>query len=1242
MRHLSQPIVRTLALLLAISPMACDDDDKKDSGGGGEGVVGAVDEPELGTTDFVSADGVQGQQAGDERAAGGGSDGGDLDMGAPSAEGDEAGGGDNGATVEEGDIYRVLGDGLLLNLNSYRGLQVIDISNPAAPAIVGRSQVTGQPVELYALGDRAIVLVNHWQGYYGVEGAMLPQQYNGGLVLDVDISDPTAPRVLGRAQVPGTIRKSRLVRQGDAAALYVVANEIGNFEGDEGEWEWRNTTVAKSFRLGGGALEARSQVDLGGFVVDIQATPEVLMVARTDWQQNDGRSAVALIDISSPEGDMVEGGEILARGTINNQFNMDLHEGILRVVSDGRRRGENDGNHVETFDATDLQHPEAIDHVLFGENENLFATLFLGNKAFFVTFRRTDPFHAFEIDDDGNITERAEFIVSGWNDFFRPALDATRLIGIGVGDDRGNAQSVSLYDITDLDNAEPLVARQAVDADHSWSEARYDHRAFSVLDGAVEIDGPDGGLETGMVLLPFSGWDRDDEVYRSGVQIFTYGADSLTRRAVMEHGTPVRRSFETTPGQAGNLSEEDLSIFDTADPDAPAELGRVELAPAYSDFLPFGDVGVRLKDTTARWAWWNDRGRVAQPPALIEVVELAGDPDSVDAVATIEAPAGATLHRVDEALLAVVTSRYQSKEQSPDGPTLETVITVYDLSDGAAPAEMGTLTTTEIPESYERGRPSYGPSGGLEPDISGGMVADGDMMEGGHYWYGAVQADVRVAGDALVFVERRPQQLLLGVQHDCSVRPDHRANAPCQDEGVVGEAEDREGGVPADGGSADGSSDPEMQEPDEPAEEEPAEEEPAEEEPAEEEPGDRDGEPDREFDGDQVGEECIRFRGSIHCRSLDDGPQTCQGQIQRCVTIHGDGPCEDVDAEDVQTVEECWEHELYRRWSSFALHVVDLSDLAAPALRPTVELDDQREAVSLLADGASVYATWKTPAEVNGDARPFVRYHFTRVDLSNPAEPERFEAVNIPGELLAIEGDALFTRDLVFGEEVVETAVNRLTLTPRGARLDARRRFEDQRVDHVALDGRGRLLVSHRRAWRHRGEEDVMMDGGTGGGGGVPKAPPATTGAGTSTSSGESDDGGEDDAEDAPADDDAPAEEDAPPPPESKKSFLEDDGQHLSVLDAGPEGGMAVLSETPIADWAQLRKAEAGKALFTVGGGLLVVDLADPAAPRAQAYFPTRGWPQRIHVDGDQAYVPAGKFGVYRFSLDVRNLIALR
>ncbi len=115
------------------------------------------------------------------------------------------------------------------------------------------------------------------------------------------------------------------------------------------------------------------------------------------------------------------------------------------------------------------------------------------------------------------------------------------------------------------------------------------------------------------------------------------------------------------------------------------------------------------------------------------------------------------------------------------------------------------------------------------------------------------------------------------------------------------------------------------------------------------------------------------------------------------------------------------------------------------------------------------------------------------------------------------------------------------------------------------------------------------------------------------------------------------------PPTDTKRSPMEDDGQHLSVLDASVDGGLAVLSEVPIADWASLQSAAAGKALFSVGNGLLVVDLAHPAQPEAQAFFPTRGWPSRIHVDsaGGQAYVPAGRYGVYRFDLDVRNLLVL-
>jgi hypothetical protein len=96
--------------------------------------------------------------------------------------------------------------------------------------------------------------------------------------------------------------------------------------------------------------------------------------------------------------------------------------------------------------------------------------------------------------------------VSGWNDFFRPVSGGTRLIGIGTDDEgEGHRPAVSLYDITDLQNPTPLLARaQAAQLQWSWSEASYDHRAFSVLENAVSVTAADGmpREEEGVRVLP--------------------------------------------------------------------------------------------------------------------------------------------------------------------------------------------------------------------------------------------------------------------------------------------------------------------------------------------------------------------------------------------------------------------------------------------------------------------------------------------------------------------------------------------------------------------------------------------------------------------------------------------------------------------------------------------------------------------------------------------------------------------
>jgi hypothetical protein len=307
---------------------------------------GAATEPAKGETDFVSAD-PSNRGGGGRGALGASDDGLSSGTGGNSAApgfGNSADGGDM-RTVERGDIYRVLDDERILNLNGYRGLQVIDIRDLSAPRVEGRLAITGTPVEMYVAGDRALVLLNNWSGYYGTRDDIAVEQRQGGLVASIDISDRAHPKLLGQAVVPGSIGTSRLTQGDGKAALYVASS--GYYDSTDGQ----NHTYVKSFDVSGDALTEKSELDLGGYVMDIQATVDVLLVAGQDWNNTDGstRSTVTVIDISRPDGTMVEGGTIKTAGMVENKFNMDAYEGVLRIVSGVTWSGTRE-NHLETFD----------------------------------------------------------------------------------------------------------------------------------------------------------------------------------------------------------------------------------------------------------------------------------------------------------------------------------------------------------------------------------------------------------------------------------------------------------------------------------------------------------------------------------------------------------------------------------------------------------------------------------------------------------------------------------------------------------------------------------------------------------------------------------------------------------------------------------------------------------------------------------------------------------------------------
>jgi len=1074
--------------------------DSPSDGAGGSGAKDPGKAPPMGATDFVSADAVAGEQAGSvdgaERNANASAAAGAA---APGLSADSAQNADP-RTVAEGDIYRVLDNGTLLNLNSYRGLQVIDISDPAAPAIVGRVAVLGTPLEMYVRGDRAYVLLNDWEGYYGTREDVSVERREGGLLAVIDLSDRSAPRQISSELIRGYIRTSRLVANDSTAALYVASSWSGEQDNAQGVREWIERTVVTSFDVASDQLSKQSELDLGGYVQDIQATPDRLLVASSDWGNGVSPShTVALVDISDPRGQMVQGAAVPVQGMVQSQFNMDLYNGVLRVVSTSNFG--NSSNAVETFDARDIQNVTRLDSCAFGSNQQLYATVFLENKAFFVTYFRQDPFHAFSIGDDGQCQEQNEFIVSGWNDFLRPVAGGTRLVGVGT-DDAADSRtpSVSLYDITDLSNRNPLLSRASAGAlDWSWSEANSDHRAFSVLENAVSVSASNGSEETGLVLLPFSGYkssaDGKQGEYFTRVQIFTFSDHTVTRRGTMDHDSPVRRSFPAREGVTANLSENTLALHDPSNPDQPRALGQVELAPDYSRVLRFGDYVARLKRPS--YDYYDAQQGDVVPQARVDLLPAASDMNGGEPVASLEVPADARLLKAGN-LLVSVAYRYTGDENySVDPPPYHTTVQIFDLSDPTKPRARGKAEADDLqPVSFGHGG-YYAGRGGYN-----GFA----MCGNGAFWFDGAQVDGVIAiGDALVFTSTKMQDKVLGQEHRCSwgARWDQRCD----------------GGVCEDA-----------------------------------------------------------LQGSRECSWLNGKAERCTSQLAVCDLTADGQDCTPVEFDDVegQLEKHCYDNERHRYWTSYSFKALDLSDPAAPKFGAAITMPKAEEAVSILPAGKSLYYSFKLPTELDGDDRPVVRYFFKEIDFSQPGEPALSAAVNVPGELISVAGDMLYTKDLRWGETSAETYVHELERAGNVAALQASHRFAERQVSKVVAEG-SRLYVTHapiqRWSWYH-------------------------------------------------------------------ENTLDEDEQRtkLTLLAAN---GLEISSEVDVDVYSSFEAVHADRALFTVPGGLMIINVEDAAQPRAQAFFNTPGWPEQILFEDGEVLIAAGQYGIHRFASDQWNLLDL-
>jgi hypothetical protein len=495
-------------------------------------------------------------------------------VGAPPGATDEAGA---ARSVVESDIW-VVRDDTLYFFNQYRGLQILDIADPDAPAVKGTFALPGAGEQMYLLDDRHAVLLAHDPCQ-----AWSTEAESSVIVVDTAAKPPVD---LARLPVKGRIVESRLV----GTALY-VASETWQTRSD-GSGVWESGTYVTSFDLANPATPApRKSLWFPGSGNVVTATDRFLFVATLDYStQWPWRTDLQVVDITSPDGEMAPFVRIPLAGRVADKFKLDLLDDVLRVVVEATETA-NAARWVTVLETYRLADPRAagpvsyakLDRLELARGERLFGTRFDGTRGYVVTYLVKDPLWVIDLSDPADLRIAGELVIPGYSTYLRPMGD--RLLTLGIDDVQGWRVAVQLFDVSNP--AKPtLLSKVPLGENSSWSEATQDEKAFGVFP------------EAGLLLVPVSSWSG--EASHQGVQLIDYAPDSLKARGLLASESVVPRRAAYHRERVLAVSGRELVSADVRDRDHPEVNASLELAYPVERVLLAGGYLLEFDQTTVR------------------------------------------------------------------------------------------------------------------------------------------------------------------------------------------------------------------------------------------------------------------------------------------------------------------------------------------------------------------------------------------------------------------------------------------------------------------------------------------------------------------------------------------------------------------------------------------------------------------------------------------------------------------
>jgi hypothetical protein len=575
-------------------------------------------------------------------------------------EGDARAGSLPAATIEESDIWKADGSTVYF-FNQLRGLQVIDLSDPANPTLQAYFRLPAKGQDLYIVPGSGSIR-------YAV---LLTQEYDnsswcGNTGVKLVKVEGSSAMIVDQAVVSGWMADSRMVGN----RLYLATQH----------WTWDNSGINEDATVlnelvvdpVAGTLSTGNSHTIAGSWPVISAGNDWMAVTGGDWSDWQS-SKVTLFSLGKDGAAQLTASPVALCGRLYNKYDVQYDGATLSAVSQRWVNDTNSGSNDSWWNGTQVTTLENFNYE--GSNlasleivrgETLQAVRFDGDKAYVVTSRQNDPLFVIDLSSPTNPVVAGQLEVPGWSTQIVP-VGQNKLFTIGYGSDWNVC--ASLFDVSDPANP-ALLNRVSMSSNWGWSAATYDDKALKVL--------PDSGL----VLVPYTACNSTNGTTEHFVQFLNLdaAAGTLSLAGKIDHNFDPLRA-DLVGSCLASISQRELVTASITDHSAPVLLADLLLAWPVNRVLSTTNHLIQIEEGASS-CWWGWSGSAVATARISPV----SDPDSVLA----EIPLGGGI--VKDAVLRGTSlyvlrqdpadvsywGWYSSDVQSHPSPTL--TLDIYDAS----------------------------------------------------------------------------------------------------------------------------------------------------------------------------------------------------------------------------------------------------------------------------------------------------------------------------------------------------------------------------------------------------------------------------------------------------------------------------------------------------------------------------------------------------------------------------------